>query len=386
MVASSILIVLSGCSSSKPVDEDQIKTDIISDTYNISSGWIQSRERADNTEQYLPYTIVDLSIEKRDTRKEEGWDTIWFDFTATNGIHNYSGSAYAEYKLYSEGGWILENCMPKEYISSPASEPRFEEFAATLDSITNPRYFPESLDEDKFILEDCYLDEEDVPKEYVDDSIFPSNTPVAVYKYTGKAGFADDLFTQAENLYYVLGYAPDSSYDYASGWYFDSIALSSDSKEPEGKNEWRIYKSQSDSEYSDSGLIALQISDGSVAAIQLAFPVNGTYYIVYESSSVTNETVEGSDTALHISGRAKSSFSDPEWGDADPVQFSFVVDGAYISADNYPSVNWWYRSYPDAELIDIYAPDKMPATAEWIGKYIKSTSVISDSVSGSLPE
>ena len=96
--------------------------------------------------------------------------------------------------------------------------------------------------------------------------------------------------------------------------------------------------------------------------------------------------MEGSDTALHISGRAKSSFSDPEWGDADPVQFSFVVDGAYISADNYPSVNWWYRSYPDAELIDIYAPDKMPATAEWIGKYIKSTSVISDSVSGSLPE
>ena len=368
--------LLSGCGADKPPDEAQIAADLISENYDISQPWIQSREHADDVGNFIPYEITSVTIEKRDTQEETGWDSVWFDFEATNGIHNYTGSACADYKLYSQGGWIFENCTVESYLSSPACEPRFEEFAAVMDNIA-VRDFPASLSQSDFSLEECYLNADDVPQSNIDSAVFPYGCPVAVFRYTGKAGPADDFYTQSENPYYILGYQADSNDAFSAGWYYYTIGYASDSTQPQPKSEWRLYKSESESDYDDCVLIALRLEEAAITQVDIAYPVNGKFYTVYEDDSPHTDIPADDPLAIRMYGEAQTDHIDPEWGQPAPEPYSFTASGSYLTLDNLLNGP---DPYQTAELVETCPLEQTPSMRSWIEKYADDASSISDAV------
>lgn len=370
-----VFVLMCGCGADKPPDEAQISADLISEDFDISMSWIQSREDADDVDSILPYEITSLTIEKRDTQEEAGWDTVWFDFEATNGIHNYTGSACADYKHYSQGGWIFENCTVESYLSSPACEPRFEEFVAATAGITNSRDFPASLERSACTLEECYLNADDVPQSNIDSSVFPYGCPVAVFRYAGKAGLANDFYTQSENPYYILGYTADSDGAYGTGWYYYTIGYATDSTQPQPKNEWWLFKSESESEYDDCVLIALRIENAAITQVDIAYPVNGSFYTVFEDDSPYTETSENDPLAVHLYGEAQTDHIDSEWGQPAPEPYSFTASGSYLTLDNLLN---GAEPYQTAELVETCPLEQTPSMRSWIEKYADPDSSISD--------
>ena len=158
-----IILSLSACGSPKPPDENTIMEDLLSDKYDISTQWLQSYKSADDTNQCLPYEINTLTIEKRNTKEDTGYDSVWFYFTASNGIHKYTGSGSAVYKLYSQGGWIMEDCTLDNYTSKPAGKPRVAEMMSEINLINNPLEFPVDASADKFKLEEYHLNIKIIP-------------------------------------------------------------------------------------------------------------------------------------------------------------------------------------------------------------------------------
>lgn len=291
LVAAMALFVLNGCGdrTPKPPDEKQIAEDLSAENNCFFSSWIMSRKEIDTPEVMLPYEITSLTISKRDTREEDRWDTVWFDFTATNTIHEYTGSAYADYKLYSQGGWLLEDWNFEEYESHPAIAPRFEELMGAIGylSVQNT---PEDFEKSKYsIMNYCESAEEAATvfgstyQQNIDNGLLPYNEPIAMWKYAGKSGDVYGLYTQTVNPIYVLGYSSDlylesidiqeeefELYD-PPGWYFYTLAVNESSTPSSPVTETRVYhgvNSQSAQSNIREITLTIDIQEGEPTAVE----------------------------------------------------------------------------------------------------------------------
>ena len=101
-------MIVSGCSK-QPVSEKNILDDL--QEYNPFSSYLNGE-----------ITYQELSIEKRATRKDEGTDMVWINFSATT--ENDKADAYAclTYNLYNDG-WMLDGVEIIEEDFSPLTGP-----------------------------------------------------------------------------------------------------------------------------------------------------------------------------------------------------------------------------------------------------------------------
>ncbi|RHT85917.1 hypothetical protein [Butyricicoccus sp. AM27-36] len=368
-----IILSLSACGSPKLPDENTIMEDLLSDKYDISTQWLQSYKSADDTNQCLPYEINTLTIEKRNTKEDTGYDSVWFDFTASNGIHKYTGSGSAVYKLYSQGGWIMEDCTLDNYTSKPAGKPRVAEMMSEINLINNPLEFPVDASADKFKLEEYYLNTNDIPSEYKDYTYIPQDVPMAFYRYADAVGPADGLDTQATNTLYILQYVPDTfdgestdeemMYRDYVGWSYYGMCFDDNTTMPEGKNEWRLYSAERLNAYSDAdehpGLFSVTITDGQITNVDILRTEYNKYFVFStgvncDDSNFQTSWADDYGAAIQVTGIARTDF--PNYSYDDPGEQSLngkhltcTIDGSTLTTDMF----WWERTFSNvATLVD----------------------------------
>ncbi|MCQ5128039.1 hypothetical protein NE562_00080 [Butyricicoccus faecihominis] len=322
-----ILSMLSACGHAPP-KEKQIKADVLAQ--GLSEMWISSRADIDDPTQFLSYEISSLSISKRDTRSNEGLDTVWFNFTATNSIHEYSGSAYANYKLYSEGGWILDDWYFESYESHPIAAPRFEELMNVL-NYCSALNMPETFDKSSFAQGDYYASAAEAStesnvlgytyQENVSEGRFPYEQPVATWSYSGKCGNKYGLYTQILNPLYILGYSSDVYLgdDYYAngqvGWYLYNTVSSENGTISSPVSTTRTYAGKTTNKGSDI-VLTIIIVDGE--------PVEVTYTITWKS--LISEDMLSEDLVVDI--------YNVEYGDETRASFIIKGDSRYPNETN----------------------------------------------------
>lgn len=388
ILISAAVLSLSACGIPKPVDEKTIAADLISKKQDISTDWLYSLQDTTENSRYLPYQVIKLTIEKRDTNTKAGYDDIWFDFIASNGVHRYTGSGSASYRLYSQGGWIMENCSIDQYHSSPAGKPRVEEMLDCVWSMEDSFEIPQDRSADKFQLEQCYLDPKELPQEYQESDWCPQDEPIALFRYHGPTGPEDALYTPRQNPLYLLVYIPDaydSRYDLDAveedgmidpsdiGWVYSDMLYDDQSSGEEGKNEWRLYVADPSSAYGDQhkGLFAITIKNGQITHVDMFFYNDmQNRYIVFsaDANDADHFSCEAADayglfariTGIGTSKNPESSDPEDAWSISMPFDIT-LCEGA-LTSNRYE----WQDNYSETLFLEETKPLQEAWTAEQV--------------------